>query len=178
MLPDGLVPRNEWGDVTIIGGNMVSWYGGFDSYIVARRIGNSIWAPSMGRKQEQEDMIEDINYMSYMSWRNWITALGQFNIGIHLMRTHAAGTFAMNCAFHEIPCIGYKGLDTQEDLHPLLSVDDGDLYGAIELADKLKDDDFYEECSSMCRENYKKSMYNEKRCRSYLEMIFEGLINE
>ena len=26
--------------------------------------------------------------------------------------------------------------------------------------------------------NYKKSMYNEKRCRSYLEMIFEGLIDE
>ena len=41
-----------------------------------------------------------------------------------------------------------------------------------------KDGDFYDECSSMCRENYKKSMYNEKRCRSYLEMIFEGLIDE
>ena len=26
--------------------------------------------------------------------------LSQFNIGIHLMRTPAAGTFAMNCAFH------------------------------------------------------------------------------
>ena len=46
------------------------------------------------------------------------------------------------------------------------------------IIDDLKDDDFYEECSSMCRENYKKSMYNEKRCRSYLEMIFEGLIDE
>ena len=63
MIPEGLAPRTEWGDGTIIGGNFVSWYGGFDSYIVARGIGNSIWAPSMGRKQEQEDMIEDINYM-------------------------------------------------------------------------------------------------------------------
>ena len=26
MITDGLVPRNEWGDVTIIGGNMVSWW--------------------------------------------------------------------------------------------------------------------------------------------------------
>ena len=35
MITDGLLPRNEWGDATIIGGNYVSWYGGFDSYIVA-----------------------------------------------------------------------------------------------------------------------------------------------
>jgi len=156
MITDGLVPRSEWGNGTIIGGNFVSWYGGFDSYIVARKIGNSIWAPSMGRKQEQEDMIEDINYMSYMSWRNWITALGQFNIGIHLMRTHAAGTFAMNCAFHEIPCIGYKGLDTQEILHPLTTVDVGDLKTASGIAKKLRDDEkFYNLCSHTIRKRFK-----------------------
>ena len=156
MIPEGLVPRSEWGNGTIIGGNFVSWYGGFDSYIVARGIGNSIWAPSMGRKQEQEDMIEDINYMSYMSWRNWITALGQFNIGIHLMRTHAAGTFAMNCAFHEIPCIGYKGLDTQEILHPLTTVDVGDLKTANGIAKKLRDDEkFYKLCSHTIRKRFK-----------------------
>ena len=156
MIPEGLAPRTEWGDGTIIGGNFVSWYGGFDSYIVARGIGNSIWAPSMGRKQEQEDMIEDINYMSYMNWRNWITALGQFNIGIHLMRTHAAGTFAMNCAFHEIPCIGYKGLDTQEILHPLTTVDVGDLKTANAIAKKLRDDEkFYKLCSHTIRKRFK-----------------------
>ena len=156
MIPEGLAPRSEWGNDTIIGGNFVSWYGGFDSYIVARGIGNSIWAPSMGRKQEQEDMIEDINYMSYMNWRNWITALGQFNIGIHLMRTHAAGTFAMNCAFHEIPCIGYKGLDTQEILHPLTTVDVGDLKTANGIAKKLRDDEkFYKLCSHTIRKRFK-----------------------
>ena len=106
MITDGLLPRNEWGDATIIGGNMVSWYGGFDSYIVAREIGNPIYAPSMGRKQQQEDLIEDINYLPYMNWREWIDNLSQYNIGVHLMRTHAAGTFAMNCGFHGIPCIG------------------------------------------------------------------------
>jgi len=72
MIPEGLIPRNEWGDVTIIGGNFVSWYGGFDSYIVAREIGDPITAPSMGRKQDQEDAIEDIHYMPYYTWREWI----------------------------------------------------------------------------------------------------------
>ena len=43
------------------------------------------------------------------------------------MRTHAAGTFAMNCGFHGIPCVGYNGLDTQEILHPPTTVDIGDL---------------------------------------------------
>ena len=148
MLPDGLVPRNEWGDVTIIGGNMVSWYGGFDSFVVARQIGDPIVAPSMGRKQNLEDSIEEINYLPYMNWRDWITSLSQFNIGIHLMRTHAAGTFAMNCGFHGIPCIGYKGLDTQQIIHPNTTIEVGDLDGAVKIAKKLKNDNkFYQSCS-------------------------------
>ena len=162
MIPEGLVPRSEWGNGTIIGGNFVSWYGGFDSYMVAREIGNSIWAPSMGRKQDQEDMIEDINYMAYMSWREWITALGQFNIGVHLMRTHAAGTFAMNCAFHGIPCIGYKGLDTQQILHPLTTVEIGDLEGAKEVAKKLKSDKFYNLCSETITKRFNQNYTEEK----------------
>ena len=148
MIPEGLVPRSEWGNGTIIGGNFVSWYGGFDSYMVARKIENPIVAPSMGRKQELESQIEDIQYLPYMSWRDWISNLGQYNIGIHLMRTHAAGTFAMNCGFHGIPCIGYKGLDTQQIIHPNTTIPVGDLNGAKEIAIRLNnDEEFYKYCS-------------------------------
>ena len=161
MIPDGLQSRSEWGDTTMIGGNMVSWYGGFDSYIVAREIGDPISAPSMGRKQEQEDSIEDINYLPYLSWREWIDTLSQYNIGVHLMRTHAAGTFAMNCGFHGIPCIGYKGLDTQEILHPMTSVKVGDLQGAIEIAERLKENkEFYDLCSETSLKRFN-SFYTE-----------------
>jgi hypothetical protein len=156
MIPEGLIPRNEWGDVTIIGGNFVSWYGGFDSYIVARKIGDPIVAPSMGRKQELENQIEDIDYLPYLTWREWIDNLSQYNIGIHLMRTHAAGTFAMNCAFHGIPCIGYKGLDTQETCHPLTTVKVGDLDHAVEIANKLKQNKFYNMCSQTSREMFER----------------------
>ena len=150
MIPNGIVSRNEWGDATIIGGNFVSWYSGFDSYIVAREIGDPIYAPSMGRKQKQEDAIEDIQYLPYMSWREWIDNLSQYNIGVHLMRTHAAGTFAMNCAFHGIPCVGYYGLDTQEILHPMTTVEVGDIEHAVQLAKNLNNDtEFYDHCSKM-----------------------------
>jgi len=163
MIPKGLVQRNEWSDATIIGGNMVSWYGGFDSYIVALGIGDPISAPSMGRKQDQEDMIPDISYMPYMNWRDWIMSLSQFNIGIHLMRTHAAGTFAMNCGFHGIPCIGYKGLDTQEILHPNTTVDVGDVQHAKEIAWKLKNDSgFYDGCSKESSRRFKMFYTEEK----------------
>ena len=155
MIPEGLVPRSEWGDVTMIGGNFVSWYGGFDSYMIARNIGDPIHSPSMGRKQPQEDMIEDIKYLDYMDWRDWLNALSQYNIGVHLMRTHAAGTFAMNCAFHGIPCIGYRGLDTQEVLHPSTTVEVGDIYSAQIYGDKLKNDnDFYKECSKTAKNKF------------------------
>ena len=154
MLTDDLVPRSEWGDAVIIGGNFVSWYGGFDSYMVASvfQPEMKIYAPSMGRKQKLESQIEDINYLPYQFWKDWINTLSQFHVGIHLMRTHAAGTFAMNCAWHGIPCIGYKGLDTQEICHPNLTVDLGDVKRARELAVRLKEEDgFYEECSKLAR---------------------------
>ena len=161
MIPEGIIQRNQWGDATIIGGNFVSWYGGFDSYIVAREIGDPIWAPSMGRKQKEEDQIEDIHYMAYMSWRNWINALSDFNIGVHLMRTHAAGTFAMNCAFHRIPCIGYKGLDTQEICHPMTTVEIGDLDKAVSIAKRLKNKKFYDLCSETASKRFKENYTEE-----------------
>ena len=172
-----IVPKNGRGDSVIIGGNMVRWYGGFDSYVVAREFEMPIYAPSMGRKIDREDEM-DITHLPYMTWVEWMKSLSQFHVGVHMMPTHAAGTFTLNCAFHGIPCIGYKGLDTQEELHPLLSVNDGDIASAIKLAKKLKDDKFYEECSITCRENYTKSIYAEERCSEYLRMIFENLNDE
>ena len=154
MIPEGLNPRAEKGSGTIIGGNFVSWYGGFDSFMVAMYLQDKITAPSMGRKQDEEKLIEEINYLPYLSWREWIVELGKYNVGVHLMRTHAAGTFAMNCAFHGIPCIGYKGLDTQETLHPLTTVDIGDLEAANDLAKKLKEDDFYWLCSQTAEKRF------------------------
>ena len=169
MIPSGIPSRSEWGDATMIGGNFVSWYSGFDSYIVAREIGDPIYAPSMGRKQPQEDAIEDIKYMGYMNWRQWIEALSQFNIGVHLMRIHAAGTFAMNCGFHGIPCIGYKGLDTQETLHPLTTVEVGELDKAVELGKRLKEsEDFYNLCSDTIRKRFNSS-YTEKAWKANWE---------
>ncbi|OUV71413.1 MAG: hypothetical protein CBC83_07845, partial [Flavobacteriales bacterium TMED123] len=173
----GILPRSEWSDAVMIGGNMVRWYGGFDSMIVAQQFDMPISAPSMGRKIDREDEM-DIQHLPYMTWVEWINTLSQYHIGVHMMPTHAAGTFTLNCAFHGIPCIGYKGLDTQEELHPLLSVDDGDIDSAIQLAKKLKDDKFYEECSTMCRENYKESLYREEKCSDYLKDIFEDLNEE
>jgi hypothetical protein len=154
MIPEGLNPRTEKGNGTMIGGNFVSWYGGFDSFMVAMYLQDKITAPSMGRKQDEEKLIEEINYLPYLSWREWIVELGKYNVGVHLMRTHAAGTFAMNCAFHGIPCIGYKGLDTQETLHPLTTVDIGDIEAANEVAKKLKEDKFYWLCSQTAEKRF------------------------
>ena len=177
MLPErlGIVPRSERGDAVIIGGNMVRWYGGFDSYVVAQEFGMPIVAPSMGRKIDREDEM-DIQHLPYMTWVEWMNNLSQYHVGVHLMPTHAAGTFALNCAFHGIPCIGYEGLDTQEELHPHLTVWDGDMETAKQNAKDLKDDEeFYEDCSRTARENYENSLYNEKNFVPYITRIFEEL---
>ena len=104
-----------------------------------------------------------------MSWREWINCLSQYNIGVHLMRTHAAGTFAMNCGFHGIPCIGYEGLDTQELLHPLTTVKVGELDKAKELGKKLKEsEEFYNICSETSRKRFEE-YYTEEKWRENWE---------
>jgi hypothetical protein len=148
------VPRENNG-MPIIGGNFCSWYGGVDSYFVAQNFNKPIFIPSMGRKIENEDQFPSLHHLPYMMWNEWIKTLANFNVGIHLMRTHAAGTFALNCAYLGIPCIGYKGLDTQETLHPELSVNIGDVEKANELTIKLRDDkSFYNYCSTSSKDLY------------------------
>ena len=83
--------------------------------------------------------------------------LSQFKYAVQLQRVFSAGTFALNCAILGIPCIGYRGIDTQSICHPELSVKQGDLEKAIHLAKKLKNNqNFYHECSLQSLENYQK----------------------
>ena len=145
----------------IIGGNFVNWYGGFDSYIVASGEFDQVYAPSMGRRQPGEEQL--LTHLPYMSWKEWIHRLNEFKYGIHLMRTHAAGTFALNCAYLGIPCIGYEGLDTQEICHPHTTIKVGDLSEARNILRKLKEDDtFYSKCSKECSANYNRE-YDESK---------------
>ena len=157
-------------DGVMIGGNMVRWYGGFDSYIVAQEFGEDIFAPSMGRKIENEEQMDNLTHLPYMKWLDWMNNLSRFKYAVHLMPTHAAGTFALNCAYHGIPCIGYVGLDTQQKCHPQLTVKIGDLRHARDLAKRLKiDNDFYKTQSKVAKSNFniffgeKSYIYNMKQ---------------
>ena len=140
----------------MIGGNMVSWYGGFDSYMLAKSVTDEIYQPKMGRALPNEQQL-GITQLPYLQWNDWIKELNKRKMGVHMMRTHAAGTFALNCSYLGIPCVGYEELDTQRILHPNLSVENGDLETARELVNKLWNDlDFYEENRILTKELYNK----------------------
>ena len=159
----------------IIGGNFCSWYGGFDSYIIAQKLECPIYIPSMGRKIEMEEQMENLNHLPYMNWVEWIKTLNKFKIGIHLMRTHAAGTFALNCAYLGIPCIGYEGLDTQEKCHPELTVKLGDLEEAKNFITLLNEDEkFYNHCSHASKQYYKK-YYSEEKFNKKINNLLASL---
>lgn len=146
----------------MIGGNMQSWYGGFDSFMLAKTITDEVYSPQMGRRQEGEEQL-GITQLPYLNWNKWITELSKRKIGIHMMRTHAAGTFALNCAYLGIPCVGYAGLDTQRILHPELTVADGDLASARNLVKKLdSDEEFYILCSNNAQDLYKEHYHESK----------------
>ena len=161
----------------IIGGNMVRWYGGFDSYIIAQEFNEKIFAPSMGRKIEREDEME-ITHLPYMNWVEWMNNLSQFKYAVHLMPTHAAGTFALNCAYHGIPCIGYEGLDTQMHCHPQLTIKMNDLRHASKLAEKLvTDNGFYETQSETAKNNFN-TFFGEKEYIYNMKEIITKVMND
>ena len=153
MITDGIIRRNEWGNGTIIGGNWVKDYGGFDSYQVALELGNPITAITTGRmKPEESQMLEHI---PWVMWREWIDILSQFNVGVQL-GTAAAGQFQLNTSFHGIPCIGYSNLNTQRILHPLTTVELGEIDKAKDIARKLKDEEFYNLCMETTQKRFEK----------------------
>jgi len=158
-----ITPGNKKRESVMIGGNFCQWYGGFDSYIVAQEFESEVYAPSMGRKIDGEDQMPNLNHLPYMGWVDWINTLNDSKYGVHLMRTHAAGTFALNCAYLGIPCIGYTGLDTQMICHPDCTVELGDISKAKEIAIKLKEDElFYSLCAKRARDRYKQHFSEEK----------------
>jgi len=162
-------------DAVIIGGNFVRWYGGFDSYIVAREFAPSykLSCVSMGRKQTQEDLIEDLQYLPYMQWADWIQTLSKFKVGVHLMPTIAAGTFAMNCGYLGTPCIGYGEADTQRLIHPDLTVGFNEIGKARKLANRLQTDKhFYEHCSTQAKLNWEK-YFSEQAFLTHMKQVLQ-----
>lgn len=152
-LIESIIPARE--DKVIIGGNFARWYGGFESYIVARNFELPMWAQTSHARREGEESMENLTHFPRMYWLDWMTELSKFKYAVHLMPTVAAGTFSLNCAYFGIPCIGNKDMDTQRICHGLLSVDVNDVAKATELAIRLKTDpEFYEYCSDNARYAY------------------------
>jgi len=146
----------EWKpeDKTIIGGNFARWYGGFESYIVAQEFKVPTWGQTSHAMKTLENQI--IFHLPRVMWTDWMKQLSTFKYAVHLMPTVAAGTFALNCAYLGIPCIGNSKVDTQKICHPRLSVNVEDLKTARHLAKQLKEDEgFYEECSKIAKRSYR-----------------------
>jgi hypothetical protein len=142
-------------DKAIIGGNFCRWYGGFESYMIADNFNVPIWAQTSHAMREGEQFVQGIQHLPRMMWSEWMAVLSTFKYAVHLMPTVAAGTFALNCAYFGIPCIGNVNVDTQTLCHPLLSVEVNDLDNARKLAIQLRDDkEFYDYCSREAKANY------------------------
>tara|TARA_R110002096_G_scaffold93892_4_gene211643 strand:- start:2648 stop:3607 length:960 start_codon:yes stop_codon:yes gene_type:complete len=153
----------------MVGGNWVTAYRGFDSYIVGKILSDDISSPTTGRMKSDETML-DINHLPWMRWTEWMYELSKHKYGVQL-GTAAAGTFNLNCAYLGIPCIGYDNVNTQKYLHPDLSVPDGDILQARKLAEKLrKDEKFYLYCSNKSKELFD-TIYSESKFINKLSIL-------
>ena len=157
----------------MVGGNWVTAYRGFDSYIIGKVLSDNISSPTTGRMKPDEKML-DINHLPWIQWLDWIYELSKHKYGVQL-GTAAAGTFNLNCAYLGIPCIAYDNVNTQKYLHPDLSVPDGDMEQARKLATRLVNDkDFYDHCSGTAKMLYNK-LYKEEIYLEKIKKIFKNV---
>lgn len=176
MIEDEIQLKDTKRKGTIIGGNFVGWYSGFDSYMIATRFGEEIYAPSMGRKPKEEDQLSGINHLPYMTWKQWMNSLSQYRYAVHMMPTVAAGTFSLNCAYLGIPCIGNIDVDTQRMCFPETSVSIYDVGRAAEIADELLNNrDFYDSVSAFATRQYQ-SEYSENVWKERFNLFLKSNI--
>ncbi len=152
----------------IINGPLTPEYNGFSQIILAHNTNMEIDIPPMGKSRMPKDSWDiapnlGINYLPYMSWVEWIYNLNRYKIGYMLTPAMASGSFALNCAYLGIPCIGNKNADTQRILFPDLAIDPFDNKSALELTLKLTNDlDFYKEVSTKSQILFYKEFTKEK----------------
>ena len=171
MITDNVILKQESRKGVIIGGNWVRDYGGFDSYQVALEITDDVTAITTGRmKTEEKDLFK---HLDWMYWGEWINVLSQYHVGVQL-GTAAAGTFNLNCSFHGIPCIAYSNSNTQKTLHPNTTVELGDIVQAKKIANRLKDEDFYNKCSQETKRLFEEK-YSERVFVNHVKNIMESL---
>ena len=153
---------------TIVTGPLTREYNGFSQVLIAHNADMPIDIPPMGESRMPKDSWEmapnlGINYLNYMSWVDWMYNLSRYKIGYMMSAATASGSFALNCAYLGIPCIGDKWADTQSILFPDLAIDVFDNKKALDLTLKLKKDlDFYIEVSNKAKRLYKKEFTKEK----------------
>jgi len=169
----GISVENREG--VMLGGNLVRWYGGFNSLIVAQLANEQIFAPQMGRMDKFELRLEEVNHLPYLQWADWIKELNKFKYAVHLNPNTIGGTFNLNCAYLGIPCIGNKEANTQKLCFPDTSVSPDDLLAAKSIMLKLtKDPEFYKDVGNNAKNNYNKFFGEQvyiKKWNSILEAV-------
>lgn len=152
----------------ILNGPLTIEYNGFSQLILAHNTGMEIDIPPMGESRMPKDSWDmapnlGVNYLPYMSWVEWMYNLSRYKIGYMLTPAMASGSFALNCAYLGIPCIGNIKADTQRILFPDLSIDTFDNKKALELTLRLTNDlDFYKNVSTKAKEIYYREFSKEK----------------
>ena len=153
---------------TLITGPLTREYNGFSQLLLAHHLDMPVDIPPMGESRMPKDSWEmadnlGVSYLEYMTWAEWMYNLSRYKVGYMMSSATASGSFALNCAYLGIPCIGDKRADTQSILFPDLAVDIFDNEKALELTFKLKNDlDFYIEVSNKAKRLYKQEFTKEK----------------
>jgi len=159
MITDLVKESDKKSDSVFVAGNWHTTYRGFDAWVIGNEFDSKMYGFKSGKFKSGEET-NGVEYLPWMTWVDFMFELSKSKYGVQTYQA-SAGQFPLNCSYLGIPCIGYSDINTQRDLHPMTSVERGDVESARMIANRLKtDSNFYKNCSEHTKELYNQ-LYSE-----------------
>lgn len=169
MIEDCVKKAETKSEAVFVAGNWHTTYRGFDAWVIANEFDCPMYGFKSGKFKPGEES-NGVNYLPWMAWVDFMFELSKCKYGVQTYQA-SAGQFPLNCAYLGIPCIGYSDINTQKHLHPLTSVERGDIETARLLVSKLKNDvAFYQECNYLTTKLYQQH-YSETVFKTTMQNI-------
>lgn len=155
----------------LLSGNLDSRYGNFDNYLMGLETNIPMSVVKMHTFREEETQLHNLIHHSYQPNYNFFNKLiGESLFSLYLIPYPLGGSFPIQCAMMNTPCISWNTSTTSLDLYPELSFENGDFNSIRSKIKELNDQHYVDKINKYAyelvvdkytnKEYYKKYMFD------------------
>lgn len=151
-------------------GNMDSRYGNFDNYLIGLESNLPMDVMKMHTYREEEEYLENLNHIPYESnYEKFNKIIGESKLALYLIPYPLGGSFPIQCAMMQTPCISWDTSKTALECYPDLSFKYGHFYDVRNSITKLLNEtNFMNDVNELALNIVKKKYCNKEYYKKYM----------